>query len=75
MKNLFKCMIKRLNWIHKIHVLTTIKVFKFIYYLGTTLHVLKRYKEALRMYEKAIKLDPQDSYSYINKGLINPYII
>ena len=58
MRKRFRCMIKLLNWIVKIQMHTKIKVFECIYNLGDTFHNLKLYKEALRMYDKAIELDP-----------------
>ena len=68
MRKLFKCMIKPYNWILKIQMLTIIKVVN-IYNIGISLYNLKRYEEAIQMYDKAIQLNPQDSDFYNNKGL------
>ena len=61
-------MIKPYNWILNFQRLTIIKVLN-IYDLGYTLNNLKRYEEAIQMYDKAIQLNPQDSLAYNNKGL------
>src|SRR6266567_1396800 len=37
---------------------------------GDNLHALKRYEEALAAYEQAIRLDSNNAYAYINKGII-----
>lgn len=40
----------------------------FHYNLGTSLHDLKRYEEAIIAYQKAIELDPNDADPYYNLG-------
>ena len=42
--------------IHKIHM-PIIKVKIHLYYLGSSLHYLQRYQEAIKMYDKAIELN------------------
>ena len=75
MRKLFKCMIKPYNWILNIHRLTLIKVEKiYIYDIGSALDDLKRYGEAIQIFDKAIQLNPQYSFAYINKGWKNIYI-
>ena len=49
-------------------IIIIIKVNNFKNVLGDSLYNLKRYDEAIQMYDKAIKLDPDDSNYYNNKG-------
>ena len=68
MSKLLKCSIKLLNWIHNFQSLTIIEVYIFYKGLGTSLDELKRYDEAIKMYDKAIQLNPSYSEAYNNKG-------
>ena len=49
-------------------IIIIIKVNNFKKVLGYSLHNLKRYDEAIQMYDKAIALDPNVSDYYNNKG-------
>ena len=42
---------------------------------GNAFYALRKYKDALLMYEKAIQLNPNDTDAYVNKGIniINIY--
>ena len=40
----------------------------YLYYIGVSLNNLKRFDEAIQMYDKAIQLNPQYSKAYNNKG-------
>ena len=50
-------MIKPYNWILNYHRLTIIKV-QIIFIIGNALNDLKRYEEAIQMYDKTIQLNP-----------------
>ena len=41
---------------------------RYTYDIGISLDVLKRYEEAIQMYDKAIQLNPLYSDAYNNKG-------
>ena len=46
----------------------------YIYDIGSTLDDLKRYEEAIQMYDKVIQLNPKYSKAYNNKGWKYIYI-
>ena len=64
-----KCLINLYKLIQKNHWVTIIKVKIYFYFdIGVVLFDLKRYEDALRMYEMAIKNNPEFSDAYHNKG-------
>ena len=54
-------MIKSLNCIHIFQNFTILKVSHYFKTLGDFLRDMKRYEEAIKMYNKAIEFDPNDS--------------
>ena len=44
------------------------KVYNISKSLGNSLNNLKRYEEAILMYDEAIEMDPKNSSYYNNKG-------
>ena len=39
-----------------------------IYFSGNSLYYLRKYEEAIIMYDHALKINPNDAKAYINKG-------
>ena len=41
----------------------------YIYILGDALQYIDKFDDAIKMYDRALKINPNFQYAYLNKGL------